>query len=282
MKRSFSTYVGLVLLMLIQFNAGAELMISPTRVVFSERDRAQEIVLINSGSKLTTYRIEWQEKKALPGGGYASLTDQEMLTHQASSKMLRFSPKQVRLNPGERQIIKLALRKPKGLQDGEYRSHLLFRALPAPRDAKSEAEGMSMTLNLHMSYSLPVIVRQGKPDTSVSFEEYRFNYDETNELGQLSVTLSRVGKYSSFGNILAYWEPIAGGDRAMIARVNAYSVYPELQQAQTNLVWLNADFKPTDGKLTLVYEGTGEFRGKMFDSKAYTHPKAKFKAIPSP
>jgi fimbrial chaperone protein len=276
MIRSYLIFSGLVLLILTQFSAQAALMISPTRVVFSERDRAQELVLINSGNKATTYRLEWLQKKALPGGGYAELTQEDEINFPTASQMMRFSPKQVSLQPGERQIIKLVLRKPKGLKDGEYRSHLLFRALPAPRDATSETGGMSMTLNLHMSYSLPVTVRQGKSDTKVSFAGYTFSYDSNNNQGQLRVGLNKGGMHSSFGNILAYWTPAKGGAEQMIARVNAYSVYPELSQAQSNLVWLDKDFSPYDGKLILVYEGTGEYRGQTFSKQTYTHTSDMF------
>ena len=41
--------------------------------------------------------------------------------------MVRISPSQVRLAPGERQIVKLAIRKPKDLAEQEYRSHLAFK-----------------------------------------------------------------------------------------------------------------------------------------------------------
>lgn len=276
MTRPRLTFNGLLLLLLSHFNAQAELMISPTRVVFSERDRAQEIVLINSGKKPTTYRLEWQQKKALPGGGYANLTQEDTASFPTASQMMRFSPSQVRLQPGERQIIKLALRKPKDLKDGEYRSHLLFRALPGTQDDKSKAGGMTMTLNLHMSYSLPVTVRQGKLDTSISFAGYDFSYDKNNNNGRLSVTLNQAGMNSSFGNILAYWAPLTGGAEQMIARVNAYSVYPELSQSQVNLVWLDKDFIPSDGRFTLVYEGTGEYRGQIFSKKTFTHTQDMF------
>lgn len=282
MIRSRLIFTGLVLLFLTHLSAQAELMISPTRVVFSERERAQEIVLINSGNKQTTYRLEWQQKKALPAGGYSDLSQEDASSFPTASQMLRFSPKQVRLQPGERQIIRLALRKPKGLKDGEYRSHLLFRAIPSSQQANSDAVGMSMTLNLHMSYSLPVTVRQGKLDATVSFAGYNFNYDKINSTGQLAVTLNKAGLNSSFGNILAYWSPIKGGVEQLIARVNAYSVYPELSQSQVNLVWLDKDFKPSDGKLRLVYEGTGEYRGQTFSERTFTHSQDMFTTVGKP
>lgn len=273
-------FTGMVLILLAHSDVQAELLISPTRVVFSERDRAQEIVLINSGKKKTTYRLEWQQKKALPAGGYTNLSQEEAVSFPTASQMMRFSPKQVSLQPGERQIIKLALRKPKDLRDGEYRSHLLFRALPPPQLDKNKAGGMSMSLNVHLSYSLPVTVRQGSLDTSISFAGYDFSYDNGNQNGQIAVTLNKSGLNSSFGNILAYWTPQKGGPEQMIARVNGYSVYPELSQAQVKLIWLNTTFSPGDGKLTFVYEGSGEYTGKTLDKKTFNHTQDLFTTPP--
>ena len=264
-----------VLLFFIQFSVKAELLISPTRIIFSERDRAQELVLINTGDKITTYRLEWTQKRALFGGGYTDIGNLDDPNNTTASKMLRFSPKQVTLNPGDRQIIKLALRKPRGLSDGEYRSHLLLKALPAPSKPKP-AGVMSMTLNVQMNYSLPVTVRVGELESRANFTDYTFKYDENEQAGKINVQLNRAGKHASFGNILAYWAPNSGEPKKLIARVNAYSIYPELTESQTNLIWLNEKFEPEDGELTFVYEGTGEYRGTVFDSKTFNVTKDMF------
>ena len=52
------TFVILLFITSNFFCVQAELLISPTRVSFNERDRAQELVLINTGNKKTTYRPE--------------------------------------------------------------------------------------------------------------------------------------------------------------------------------------------------------------------------------
>ena len=117
-------------------SAQASLLVSPIRVAFEGRERSHEIVLINSSSEVKTYRLAWQEKLALPSGGYKDLTAEETVGYPSASKMLRFSPRQVTLKPNERQIVRLGLRRPKDLADGEYRSHLKLEALPPKRGRK--------------------------------------------------------------------------------------------------------------------------------------------------
>ena len=45
--------------------------------------------------------------------------------------MLSWSPRQITLQPGTAQVVRLMVRKPEGLAEGEYRSHLDFMDLVA-------------------------------------------------------------------------------------------------------------------------------------------------------
>ena len=49
---------------------------------------------------------------------------------KAAEDMIVYAPRRVTLAPHEPQSIRIAARPPQGLADGEYRVHLLFRAIP--------------------------------------------------------------------------------------------------------------------------------------------------------
>ena len=51
---------------------------------------------------------------------------------QAAQEMILYAPRRVTLPPNQPQAIRLSARAPEGLADGEYRVHLLFRAIPPP------------------------------------------------------------------------------------------------------------------------------------------------------
>ena len=44
--------------------------------------------------------------------------------------MIVYAPRRVTLAPRQPQSIRIAARAPQGLPDGEYRVHMLFRAIP--------------------------------------------------------------------------------------------------------------------------------------------------------
>mgnify|MGYP000276725056 CR=1 FL=1 len=248
-------------------SAQASLLVSPIRVAFEGRERSHEIVLINSSSEVKTYRLAWQEKLALPSGGYKDLTAEETVGYPSASKMLRFSPRQVTLKPNERQIVRLGLRRPKDLADGEYRSHLKLEAFPPKRSKKSDGE-MSINLDVLLSYSLPVIVRQGKANPKVEITSKALRFDQHSGKTMLNVNLTRTGEYSTAGNLVAYWLG-EQGDEQVVARLNNVNIYPEVNQAIKSMAWIAKDFTPSNGKLRIVYEGQQEFNGQVFAEKEF-------------
>lgn len=115
--------------------ARAELMLHPTRIVFDKNARAAQIELINTGSKPASYRISLVNRRMTEAGQFeAAETAQD--GERFADAMLRYSPRQITLQPGTAQTVRVMLRKPAELAEGEYRSHLQFDKLP---DAEGKA-----------------------------------------------------------------------------------------------------------------------------------------------
>ena len=67
---------------------------------------------------------------------------------KAAQEMVLYAPRKVVLPPNQPQAIRLSARAPEGLPDGEYRVHMLFRAVPPPRPqvAPQKVEGVAFQL----------------------------------------------------------------------------------------------------------------------------------------
>ena len=137
------------LCLLISFNAYAmaQLMVTPTRVVFEANERTKQINLINNGTDTGRFKISFVRKNMTPEGGIKVVEDNEPGLY--SDEMVRFSPRLVTLEPGQSQTVRLMLRKKSGTADGEYRSHMLFQSLPdaTARCKKSDVRKFRNTLN---------------------------------------------------------------------------------------------------------------------------------------
>ncbi|MCP4320538.1 MAG: molecular chaperone [Alteromonadales bacterium] len=262
----FMLIISIFINLVCSINANASLLISPTRVVINDRERSSKVVLINTGTKTRTYRVGWAEKRALSQGGYYDLNAEEAKGFPTASNMFRVSPKQVTLVPGQRQIIKLLARRPKGLADGEYRSHLKFTVLPSS-DKEEEGGPGSVKLKVLLNYTIPAILRQGENDFNVSVKNIKLDVNKEQKRTTIIVDASRSGSASTFGNFKAYWTPTGSNKESRVGELNAVNFYPEVKQSSFKLFWQNDDFNLKKGKLRVTYEGGKEYRNIIFAEK---------------
>ncbi len=262
-------------------SAHAQLLISPTRVVLDERQRSSKVILINPTAETRTYRLKWLQKKANPDGGYINLTEEETETFAIASSMLRISPKQVTLAPNEKQVVKILARRPKNLADGEYRSHLAF--VPLPKKKKKEedsAAGASIKLEVLMSFNIPVILRQGKPDSTVTVEGVEIFQDTEKQHADLFLNLSRVGGFSTTGKLFAFWQPKGSSSEDLVTQIHGYNLYSEIDKYRVRMGWSN--FEADSGVLRIQYEGEKEFKGKVLAERSFNISPSMIKPKPKP
>jgi P pilus assembly chaperone PapD len=105
-----------------------DLLVAPTRIVLDGR-KGTEIVLNNIGEEPATYRVSVEFRRMTPDGALEDVT-QPTAADKSAEDMLIYAPRRVTLAPHQPQAIRIAARPPQGLADGEYRVHLLFRAIP--------------------------------------------------------------------------------------------------------------------------------------------------------
>ena len=107
--------------------AQANILIMPIRIVFGPRDRMQDITVLNtSETQAGTYRLAWIFAKQTEEGTYVKL-DEPLNPELDPEQTMLFSPRQVTLPPGGKQRVRLSLRRPADLPDGEYRAHLYLK-----------------------------------------------------------------------------------------------------------------------------------------------------------
>lgn len=183
------------------------LMVAPTRLVFEGRQRTGQLTLINTGAETATYRIHLVRLRMTEAGGFRAVQEPDSAELFADT-LVRFSPRRVELPPNVPQTVRLQLRLPADLPPGEYRSHLLFRAIPAsePEDStRSEPlSGLQLTLRAVYGVSIPIIVRQGVLVAGLSLSDPLVELvPDAEPPAQLRVTLNRTGDRSVYGDLRA-------------------------------------------------------------------------------
>jgi fimbrial chaperone protein len=247
----------------------ANLLVTPKRIVFDERDRTHQVVLINASNQTRSYRLEWVEQQQIDGGAFRLLKDEETQDRKKASDIMRFSPRQVRLGPGERQIVKILARRSANMAPGEYRSHLLFSALPPEIKASDETvDGMKIQLNVLVSYSIPVMlnVNYKTPQISVSDVQVNEQPEKDNKFANIIVVLNKTGNYSTYGKVKAYFKADNQDSFKEVGLLNGVSIFSETNVYNANLTWLEAP-EARRGELKIRYEGDAEFSGTTFTEK---------------
>ena len=199
MIRKFLTILSILLISASAVaDAPGGLMLTPTRVVFEGKARSTTINLINQSTRETTYRISFKNMTLNDEGKYEDIKE-PIKGEKFADNMIRYSPRQVTLKPKEVQNVRLLLRKPAGLEEGEYRSHLLFSGVP-PKDFGHDIESQptdKIEIKLIPVYgiSIPVIVRHGEVTAEASISDVKLEDDI------LKFQIGRTGNSSIYGDL---------------------------------------------------------------------------------
>jgi len=244
--------------------ADGGLSASPRRIEFINNQRTDTLTLTNSGDQTTQYRIKLVDYIYVDGK--LTIQDYKNLPkdYLSAKKLIRYSPRQVTIKPNKSQTIRLLARRTRNLPTGEYRSFILFKAIPNKQQAKNSIQNLA-NLNkrkkfksapiISQSLALPVIVRQGKlsasaKSISLTLEHYK------NKQPYIKFHLSRSGNRSLYGEIIAEQD----GETVGIAKgLTLYTPYKE----QTFNVALDSK-KLKSGKLTVTYQGLDHDSGTIF------------------
>jgi P pilus assembly chaperone PapD len=224
-----------------------DLLVAPTRVVLNG-SRGTEIILNNIGEDVATYRISVELRRMNPDGTLADVTDPNAEEKLAQS-MIFYAPRRVTLAPNEPQTIRISARAPKDLPDGEYRAHLLFRAVPPPTPVESpkDVKGIAFKLTTIYGVTIPVIARFGNLQAKAGIADVKLTRQDGKPA--VSLQLTRVGDRSTFGEIRV----IKSGINDPIAIQRGVAVYTEIGKRDVTIPIEEAHASAAHGRVKVQY-----------------------------
>ena len=224
-----------------------DLLVAPTRIILDGR-RGTEIILNNIGDDVATYRISVELRRMLPDGSLEMVTTPSA-REAAAEAMILYAPRKVTLPPNQPQSIRINARAPQGLADGEYRVHLLFRAIPESRPVTAPAptQGVSFRLIPVYGVTIPVIVRLGNLSATAGIANVAKALDGGKPV--VALDLSRIGDRSTFGELRV----MKAGVAEPIAVAGGIALYTEIAKRRVN-VPIDARFAAqATGPVTVEY-----------------------------
>lgn len=204
--------------------------IFPTRVVMTDTEKTAQVEIINSGTETESYSIQLERKRMTETGEFRPASGDILPGELFADQLVRYSPRRVTLAPGAGQTVRLMLKMPGGLPEGEYRSHLSVNRIPpaakiTPQDTSDKGQAdINIKLTAYTNVAIPVIVRHGKLDARLEIREVALHPGAGKEPPVVEFAMHRSGTRSVYGDI-AITAITEGGKTEQIAAVNGVAVY---------------------------------------------------------
>ncbi len=252
------------------FNTWAQgnLLITPKRVVFENNKQSMDLNLANIGDDTATYAISLIQIRMTDEGSFESVTEPDEGQFFASP-YLRYFPRSVTLGPNEAQTVKIQLIRSTGLQPGEYRSHLYFRAVPdenplgEEEPAPADPSSISVKLVPIFGITIPAIIRVGQPSFNVTLSDLALTMN-VDTIPQIQLTFNRTGNYSVYGD-LAIDHISPQGKITRVGAANGIAVYTPntLRRFKFNLIPVpGVDFGT--GKLRVTFSAPTDMKPEKY------------------
>lgn len=257
--RIAAALASFVLALAAPAHAAGDLLVAPTRVVL-DGPRGTEVILNNIGSEPATYRISLELRRMNADGSLDDIAPEAASAGEAAAlQMISYAPRRITLPPNQPQAIRIGIRAPEGLPDGEYRAHMLFRAIPdavpVAEQAATAGGNFSIAITPIYGVTIPIIVRRGALSATAAISDARLVSADGRPA--LAFALARSGERSVYGEIRVL-KP--GADKPVLV-ARGIAVYPELGVRTVTLPLPDgADLR---GPATIQYFEDAEAGGRL-------------------
>jgi P pilus assembly chaperone PapD len=229
-----------------------DLLVAPTRIVLDGRKGA-EVILNNIGEEPATYRVSVEFRRMTENGDLVDVATPTDADKKAED-MIVFAPRKVTLAPHEPQAIRIVARAPQGLPDGEYRVHMLFRAIPpatpVTQPAGEAPKGVQFKLTPVYGVTIPVIVRLGNLQASAGIANVHL--EKRDGGAAIGLDLTRQGSRSTYGEVRV----LKAGMKDPIAIQKGVAVYTEVGKRHVSLPIADNAKDAATGPVTVEYVET--------------------------
>ncbi len=251
----------------------AQLLLFPTRIVLERGERSATVSIKNSGDGIGAYKVEIVDM-IMPEEGAVREVKPEEKDPYSLLAMTRVSPRRITLKPGESQNVRLLLRFPKNLEDGEYRSHFKVTLVDDDVEKTSEqtqhSQNVAISIKPRLALIIPVILRHGQTAFTTDIKHTELIYQTIKGKATpepfLNVDFALSGNRSSMGNIeVTHVDP--SGKSTILKSLPGVAIYRGTPLKKLSLpLSVPAGVNLKAGKIMVTYVSTDKGAEKMLAS----------------
>jgi len=231
---------------------GSILFVSPHRVDIPPDGRIQELNVANKSDVKRRYDLQVINQVMTENG----TTERRDDFAYSAEKMLVFRPKRFTLEPGERQVVRVMVKRSKDLADGDYHCHLLFREVPLRNQERdgikaTGASGASFEIQALYGVAVPMVVQHGTVNSAMDFISAELVKDERGRSG-VAIEFSRSGNAEAAA-LLSIVHRVSGKEDVLISTEQWVRIYREVDKIRRVVgLTLPEGYDLSGGKLILT------------------------------
>ncbi len=248
-------------LVILSPNAHARIDILPQKILIENRERNSELTILNLMDTEGIFRIELVSFKQDENGVYREL-ENPLDPNFNPAEIVRISPRQFTIEARGRQKVRLSLRKPPNLPEGEYRFHIKAMRFLQNEQRKLESDAVSISANIGVT--IPAVVRHGKLLGEAEIKNIRIVDAANTKKNQpeMHLEIERLGTASTLGVLEIFWEN--NGQSEKIGRIKNMNLFTDINTRNVQIPLS----KMPKGKGVFHVRYKDDFKkGHVFDEK---------------
>lgn len=244
-----------------QLQAQGNLVIFPRRMIFEENKTIQEFTLGNSGKDTAIYEISLVQMRMKKDGGFEVIGKPDS-GQLFASPYLHYFPQKIILGPDETQKIRVGVSDISKMPEGEYRSHLSFRAVSAKKITAKQSlvpGTFSVQIIPYFGISVPIIIRAGNIQGKVNIQGMSLTTSR-DDSEVLNMILKRSGAASVYGSVVVNYISASGQKRAL-TNIDGLAIYtPNTQRSIHIALPALPGLNYKTGALEIIYKSAPGFK----------------------
>jgi fimbrial chaperone protein len=214
--------------------AARAVTVSPNALFIDSRTRSGVLTLYNPGTLPEEIEISFAfgyPRSDLAGAISVALADSAPAGEPSVLGFVRAFPRRLRLEPGQRQTVRILMQPPAGLAEGEYWGRVLIRSRGGRPPVEQQTGGIRMQIDLETVIVGAVNYRNGSMRTGVAMDSARAAVSPQGDTVRVVADLSRQGNAAYLGHLKL--ELVGANGRVLATVDDDLAVYRSLRMVES-------------------------------------------------
>jgi fimbrial chaperone protein len=207
--------------------------VSPNALFIDSRTRSGVLTLYNPGTTAEEIEITFAfgyPRSDLAGAISVALADSAPAGEPSVLGFVRAFPRRLRLEPGQRQTVRILMQPPSGLAEGEYWGRVLIRSRGGRPPVEQQQGGIRMQIDLETVIVGAVNYRNGAMRTGVAVDSAQATPSARGDSVRVVADLSRRGNAAYLGHMTL--ELVGADGRVLGTLEEDLAVYRSLRKVE--------------------------------------------------